>query len=106
MSFRSILVAAILWLSAPAFATPQPVDATGLWINPEESGWGISLVHQGNTLFGLLYVYDTNGTALWLSMSEGRQTGPRTFSGTLYASSGPAFSTVIRINRSRGAALA
>jgi hypothetical protein len=62
-----------------------------LWWNPAEPGWGISLVHQGNILFGLLYVYDTNGTALWLSMSEGRQTGARTFSGTLYASTGPAF---------------
>jgi hypothetical protein len=62
-----------------------------LWWNPAESGWGISLVHQGNILFGLLYVYDTNGTPLWFSMSNGAKTGDRSFSGTLYASNGPAF---------------
>jgi hypothetical protein len=62
-----------------------------LWWNPSESGWGISIAHQGSTLFGLMYVYDTNGQGLWLSMSNGMQTGTRTFSGPLYASNGPAY---------------
>jgi hypothetical protein len=62
-----------------------------LWWNPAESGWGVNIAHQGSTLFALLYIYDTNGQGLWLSMSNGAQTGPRSYSGTLYRSVGPAF---------------
>jgi len=90
MSFRSILVAAILWLSAPAFATPQPVDATGLWINPEESGWGISVYHQGDTLFASLFVYGPDGTPKWYTASA--LTGnPSQFTGPLVEATGPYF---------------
>ena len=43
MSFRFVLAAMIASSAIPAFATPQPIDATGLWIKPDESGWGISV---------------------------------------------------------------
>ena len=62
-----------------------------LWWNPSESGWGVNLAHQGNILFATLYTYDANRKALWFSMSEGRLVGARTYSGTLYRSTGPAF---------------
>jgi hypothetical protein len=76
------------------FSTASRAASTNyqdLWWNPAESGWGISLVHQGSILFGLLYVYDTNGSPLWLSMSNGAKTGDRSYSGSLYTSSGPSF---------------
>jgi lysyl endopeptidase len=62
-----------------------------LWWNPAESGWGLTIAQQGSTLFGLLYVYDSNGQALWLSMSNGTLIAPRTYSGELYIARGPAF---------------
>ena len=77
-----------------SFTTASRASSTNyqdLWWNPAESGWGISIVHQGNILFGLIYIYDSSGQGLWLSMSNGAQTGPRTFSGALYRSTGPAF---------------
>jgi hypothetical protein len=64
-----------------------------LWWNPNESGWGATIAQQGNTMFALLYVYDTNGQALWLSMSNGTLVAPRTFSGPAYTAVGPPFFT-------------
>jgi hypothetical protein len=62
-----------------------------LWWNPSESGWGVNLAHQGNILFATMYTYDLNGQGLWLSMSNGALVAPRTYQGTLYRSTGPAF---------------
>lgn len=62
-----------------------------LWWNPAESGWGVNLAHQGNILFATLYTYDASGQPLWLSMSNGPLVGTRTYSGTLYRSTGPVF---------------
>jgi hypothetical protein len=65
---------------------------TALWWNPNESGWGINVVHQGNTLFATLFTYDASGNPLWLVMTNGdKQTSGEVFSGALYRTTGPAF---------------
>ncbi len=65
---------------------------TALWWNPSESGWGINFDHQGDILFGTLFIYDANHNPLWLVMSDGeRQAGAQTFTGALYQTTGPAF---------------
>ena len=65
------------------------------WAAPAaiESGWGLNLVQQGSTLFATWFTYDHDGTPLWLSMTA-PATGAGTFAGTLYRSTGPAFSAV------------
>jgi hypothetical protein len=63
----------------------------GLWLNGSESGWGLNITHQGNILFGTWFTYDSDGTGMWLVMSDGEQTGPNTYSGGLYRTVGPAF---------------
>jgi len=90
MSFHSLLAAAILWFAVPAFATPQPIDATDLWYNPAESGWGVSVFHQGDTLFASLFVYGPDAQPKWYTAS-GLTPGPFTFSGPLVESHGPWF---------------
>ncbi len=68
------------------------VNHTALWWNPNESGWGINVVHQGNTLFATLFTYDASGNPLWLVMSSGdKQASGEVFSGALYRTTGPAF---------------
>jgi lysyl endopeptidase len=62
-----------------------------LWWNPAESGWGINLAHQENTLFATLFTYAANGQGLWLVMPEGTQDSTGTYSGALYRTRGPAF---------------
>ena len=65
-----------------------------LWWNAppgSESGWGLNVTHQGNTLFVTWFTYDLDGTPLWLSATA-QKTGAASYSGTLYRTTGPAFS--------------
>ena len=62
-----------------------------LWWNPAESGWGINVTHQGNTLFATLFTYDAAGRGLWLVMSAGQRQGDGSYSGDLYRTAGSPF---------------
>jgi hypothetical protein len=62
-----------------------------LWWNAAESGWGVNVTHQDNTLFATLVTYDATGKGLWLVMSGGVRQADGSYQGTLYRSSGPAF---------------
>ncbi|MET0345120.1 MAG: S8 family peptidase [Casimicrobiaceae bacterium] len=78
----------------PGFATAT--NYQDIWWNapPEsESGWGISLAHQGNIIFATWFTYDAAGNPRWLSATV-NSVGLRTYAGTLYRSSGPPFSAV------------
>jgi lysyl endopeptidase len=75
-----------------AFDRSVTYNFQDLWWNPAEPGWGVNLTHQGNTLFATLFTYDANGQGVWLVMSNGVQSAPGRFSGTLYQTAGPAFS--------------
>ena len=65
-----------------------------LWWNPDESGWGLNLTHQGDTVFATLFTYGADRAGTWFVMSNGeRVAGTRRYSGTLYRTTGPAFDT-------------
>lgn len=65
---------------------------TALWWNAAESGWGVNVAQQGDIVFATLFTYDTNGTPMWLVMSNGaRQGSGDTFSGALYRTTGTPF---------------
>ena len=65
-----------------------------LWWNPGESGWGINLTHQDNTLFATLFTYDGAGRGLWLVMSSGPRQADGSYLGDLYRTTGPPFNAV------------
>jgi len=67
-----------LWWAAPAGA---------------ESGWGINLNHESDTIFATWFTYDLDGSSMWLVVTAGK-TAPGVYSGTLYRTSGPAFNSV------------
>lgn len=67
-----------------------------LWWNApggSEAGWGVNVMQQGDLLFAALLVYDLDGAPLWLTATAPK-TGPGTFTGTLYRTTGPSFATV------------
>ena len=66
-------------------------DYTGLWYNPQQSGWGLSLF-QGPThvVFGLLFVYDSANRPEWYSLQGAHWTDSRTLAATLFRTTGPA----------------
>lgn len=53
-----------------ASAATSPTSLTGLWWNPDESGWGMSLTQQGTTVFAAWYTYDATGKPVWFVMSS------------------------------------
>ncbi len=73
----------------------QATNYQNLWAvaGDVESGWGINLAHQDDTLFGTWFTYDTDGSPLWLSVTA-IKTGPGVYSGQLIRTTGPAFSAV------------
>ncbi|HEX6136188.1 MAG TPA: M64 family metallopeptidase [Casimicrobiaceae bacterium] len=65
-----------------------------LWWNApagSESGWGVNVAHQGDTLFITWFTYDVDGSPLWLSATA-QKTAANVYAGTLYRTTGPAFS--------------
>lgn len=79
------------------YASPiSPAMATNyqdVWWTPGEAGWGVNFTHQGDTIFATWFTYDLDGAPLWLSATMPKvSTG--VYSGTLYRTTGPAFSAV------------
>jgi YVTN family beta-propeller protein len=76
----------------PPPVRPAAIDVQGLWWRgPSESGWGINLTHQGDTLFATWFTYGADGSGQWLVMSNGARTGDQAYTGTLYRTTGPAY---------------
>lgn len=62
-----------------------------LWWNPAESGWGVNITHQDNTLFATLFTYDASGKEMWFVLSAGLRQADGSYLGDLYQTTGPAF---------------
>jgi len=81
-------------------ATGTASDGTNFsdqWWNPNESGWGISVLQQADVIFVDLFVYDTAGNPTWFTAAATQQSDPFgrvTFTGDLNQTSGPWFGGV------------
>ena len=100
MKFLLRLFAALVCMAAfGAAATPLTTNASDIWWDPAESGWGLNVIHQGDTLFATLFVYAPSGQPRWYSASlvtggDGpSHDRPMAFSGDLYESTGPAYTS-------------
>lgn len=78
--------------------TQPGMDISDLWYNPNESGWGMNVIQQSNTSFATLFVYGANNSPVWYVAPavtyQSYDSANLEFihSGTLYQTSGPAFS--------------
>lgn len=95
---RRAIAAALACASFAAAAATVPVslgnDYSDLWWNPQESGWGMNVVQQGETAFVTLFVYGPDGLPTWYVASDARvfaldAAGNPAFRGTLYRTRGP-----------------
>jgi hypothetical protein len=68
-----------------------PVNYQDLWWRASESGWGVNIAHQGDTLFATWFTYDAAGKGLWLVMSNAAKTSDGHYAGKIYSATGPAF---------------
>jgi hypothetical protein len=94
-SIRTLAFAAALAAPAAHADTPFSFDASDLWFDPNESGWGINIAQQNDTVFATMFVYGPDGKPRWYSASEmhghtGTATSGLAFYGDLHESTGPA----------------
>jgi hypothetical protein len=89
-------------LSAIALLTVMPngsvalsevTNYQGMWASPNQEGWGINLVHQGDILFASWFIYDANEMPFWVSMTATQQ-ADGSFTGPIDQTSGPPFSAL------------
>jgi len=95
-SLKALFACAALACLPARAATPFSVDASDLWFNPAEQGWGMNIAQQGDTVFLTLYVYGSDNKPVWYVASS--MVGARTggvgdvrFVGDLFSTTGPAF---------------
>ena len=89
---------AVVALAASTLSSAGMIpDPTGLWWNPAESGWGLSLTQEQDTVVAVLFVYDDAQRPAWYVVTTtdtGVHLDPNVgpvFGGTLYRTSGPWF---------------
>jgi len=76
---------------------PRPItDYSGMWWNPAESGWGLSL-HQSPTdvMFGALFVYGDDGRPEGFTLQGGTWESSTRWSATLYRTNAPFFASPV-----------
>jgi hypothetical protein len=66
------------------------------WKSPagSESGWGLNVTHQGDKLFATWFTYDTDGSGMWLVMSDLSKGAAASYSGQIYRTVGAPFNSV------------
>lgn len=92
--FATLAAAAILCVAPPARATTYSTDFTDLWFNPSESGWGVNVIQQYNTMFVTLFVYGTDTAPRWFVAPDVEPSpagSQNVFSGQLFQTTGPSF---------------
>jgi len=82
-----LVAAASIALSGMAAAGP----ASDSWSNPNESGWGLTVVQEGASFGFAMYVFDSNSNPTWYQGGgTGTATGT-TWSGNVFSHRGPYF---------------
>ena len=88
---QSVALAAAI-LSTAAQATSFATDTSDVWYNPNESGWGLTVAQQNDTLFAVLYLYGSDNKATWYVAPNmpfaGVTASGTSYSGTLYQTTG------------------
>ncbi len=88
------LTAALAWLITGTCAASAGTNFSDQWWNPNESGWGISVLQQADIVFVDIFVYDATGQPTWYTAAATQQAGPQghiAFTGDLLRTTGPWF---------------
>jgi hypothetical protein len=81
----------------PAFSNTYQSDMSDLWWNANESGWGVTVLHQQEVIFLTFFVYGLDGRGSWYT-AQGSYVSQNAdssyvFTGTMYQINGPWFGT-------------
>jgi hypothetical protein len=87
----------VFCVALPARATTYSTDFTDLWYNApaeSESGWGVNLIQQYDTMFATLFVYGTDNTPRWFVASDIEPSpagSQNVFTGQLFQTNGSSY---------------
>lgn len=76
------------------FSSALDPALTGLWYQPAEPGWGLSIAQQGDQLFPVMYSYASDGRPTWWVGSGVVRGNDGRFSGPAYRATGNPFSAI------------
>jgi hypothetical protein len=69
---------------------PPSIDVSDHWWNPQESGWGMSIMqHPSDRLFAVWFVYNASNQPVWYTLQPGGWTSAWTYTGPIYKTTGP-----------------
>ncbi len=77
-----------------AQGTSQSASYSDLWWNPAESGWGINLNQQGDTIFATWFTYGDGGRNAWYVMSDARKQADGSYTGAIYQTTGVPYAQI------------
>lgn len=95
VSVRERLQFSVIPRATIAIFPPPPfplTDYTGLWYDPLQPGWGLSIYQNpSDSLFAALFEYTPGapGVPTWSTFQSGRWTGANTWEGTAYRTTFP-----------------
>jgi hypothetical protein len=69
---KRFVAAIVLAASCSSVTTSFSADLTDLWWNESESGWGVNVIQQQDTLFLTFFVYGPDNAPTWYSASDVR----------------------------------
>ncbi|HZZ92011.1 MAG TPA: hypothetical protein VFE23_05575 [Usitatibacter sp.] len=91
LMFRRILLVFGFLMAAPR-ASLASSDVEGMWFEPDENGWGLTVIEHGETLFCVLAVYEYTGHTTWYVLPGARwDASHSTFGGDVYYPRGSEF---------------
>lgn len=92
LRFLGLALLAGAMVAGGARATTHSTDYTDLWYLPAESGWGVNVVQQHDTVFATFFVYGQDGSPRWFVAPETRSLssppGQNAFIGPLFETNG------------------
>ena len=78
----------------PFFEAALETNLTGIWFNPAESGWGLTISQQGNQLFPVMFTYSAAGKPVWFFGSNISRGTDGTYSGAAFRTTGNPFNLI------------
>ena len=94
-SWARFVAAAVIFMGVQA-PDAHAANYSDIWWNPAESGWGLTIADHESQIFAVWYTYRADGRPIWYVIPGGALSSDRrTFSGQIYVTKGPPYSTAV-----------
>jgi|GEM_PF-1938188 len=82
---HALIFGTLLLFGSAVSAFAAGTSYQGLWWNPNESGWGMTITQHGNTIFAAQFTYTDTGQPIWYVISNcPLSTSTNTCTGDIY----------------------